>query len=479
MPRSLLNFQPLLTNYQPGKAGEIRNRAIKESFGYLAEGIKSLGEKGREREKEYHSIMDFDSNKINNNEARLYAVKNWSKLRGDWIQTMQENKDLLGYSNLTSEQKILLQSDMDSFEKDVVMIDGINKGIDQSKKYIEKEGYKKGEEFNDEKYNEYLKALKSGNVRDMAEFTSSINDSPTDNPFTKFIKKDPDLWVRSQVDVLRDTLKTIEGTDTITKDIGGKKITTTVKSTGYGTEEGARWALYNIMSNPDTAKSMEWNLKEIMTDEEKVQAELKYESRVPNPYTAWYALEKADVSPIIEKGTIESRKEQPITKKKAGVDKGISIKRTDIGTAKTGWKFGTTPVSIVVETPDGTVSGKVYEITEKKGKYFAKIQVPILSGEAKKKLYELIESGDDVGVDEFLDAKIARRYKTKEIPLENIYKELSVAFKRYPKGGINLEGFDNIQFDDKKEKTYKLDGVEYTKQELIDAGWSESDLKRL
>lgn len=426
---SLVDFQPLIDASKESarssqRAAEIRAGSIERGFAQAGQALDIMGQRGKQREKEFHSIFDYDLNKNASKEARGYLANKYRQIKRDGVSMFKENKNVLGYGKLSPEQRIEIDDQMDSFKREAELLNVINQQIGNAEQLGSQRPH--AIKVDREKIGRYLELLKPNqegqyDTEGLAEFLAETNRSPTGQAFTTFGEFDADFHLDQSRSMIRKELKPETSTEEIVIDRGGKRKSVTYETTSYGTDEERRNKYYGMLSSSKDQDMYEYNIGKMLTDDERESAIAEYGNKVTNPMSAYYAFDKADMTTGFE----ETRR---LTKKKTAPapvgTKGTGTPETVIEKENGTWKLGTTPVGIKTEVNGEPISGNVYEVYEDdSGDKFAKISYKNQYGESVKF----------------------------EKPLEDVYDELDRAFKRYSKGGLQLEGWEDIVFEDKPE----------------------------
>lgn len=507
---SLVDFNPLLQTYKPDAGAEEISRGAREAFGYAAEAIEKTGERGRQREKEFKSVFDVDVSKIADMESKRYAINKYNQLKNEYIKRFQSKKDWLGYGKLPPEQQIELRGDLDSLKSEIETMKVADKALIGAN---EKYGVGQGGvfEFDREFADEYSNAKISGNPDDLARVLQKFGRSETGQPFVRFQDENPDNVIVGTYDAVKDKLPEIKETEIRQYESGGNVVTKTDIVTKFGDERLAKDYTYNIIAGKKDGKAeqTEWNLRRVLSDEEKLFASDKYGGKVQYPLLKYYVEEKATITP--------SYATETDTKKATKLISGTARKESKvIEPTERGWKYGANRVlydgELEIDGEMQTVVGaRNVGIIKKDDGLYAEFIVPrdpeeefLKSEDLKEKEIQKRIDAETGGlrrrarkekvsqIKKETEAKYGidfhdeSKKKTVLVPLESVYDELISNFRNKNiviKGleeayGESLKG-NAPEAEQKSEGFYNLNGSEYTKQELLDAGWTEEDLKKL
>ncbi len=442
---SLVNFQPLIDASKEKaradqRASENRARAIERGFGQATQALEIMGERGRQREKQFQSIFDYDLNKNAAKEARNMLANKYGQIKQDGVRMFEENKNFLGYGKLSPEQRIQLDDELDSFKREAELHNVISSQIGNGEKLAASRP--SAIKVNREKIGEYLQLLKPDaegqyDTDGLAKFIAEVDQSPTGQPFTDYKDFDMDFYVqKGGKDAIKAELKPTISTENITVNRNGKKYTEKYETKQYGSLEERQNTLFGMLSSSKDQDLYEYNIGKMLNDNERDQAIADFVGKVANPMTAYYAYNKADLTSGYEERRLKGKVTAPITKKgRSGSGDGPEFIEKDNGT----WKLGTTPIRIKTDIDGEPLSGVIQEIREdENGDTFAKI------------VYK-----PEYGDTQFI-----------EKPLEGLYDEIDRALKRYPKGGLELEGWEDIKFKEKEPEVEIKQVPEFSKKRI-------------
>lgn len=459
---SLVDFTPLIeAQKEVGRmeraSADRRAALIQQGLQTAAYGIEKAGELGRAREREFQSMFDYDLNKVANKEARGYLVSRYSQIKRDGLKAFKSNKNILGYGKLTPEQRIELEDQLDSFAREAHLLNVVNEQIGNAEKL--KSERPTAIKVDNEAIGTYLELLKPDqngqyNVDGMAKFLSETRKSPTGQAFTTYANWDAEEHLKQSVMPLQKEIGPQVSLDTVIKDKGDKRYTTVYETTKYGTEEQRKTNYFQMLNNSKNADQYNYKIGESLTYEERTEAMAEFGGKELNPYSAYFAYHKADLNTGFEdQKRVKSTRVSPLadTGDGEGGGKGfIKIPKTEIG-----YEFGTTPVPIT-KPINGTTYKNASVVSVKQGdngEYFAEVVVPRGQNESfVDMIAKREEQGGDISNTEatnfLMEMLNDNKVKTIEVPLEDIYNELDVGFK---KKKIFLPGYKDITFEPKED----------------------------
>jgi len=458
MAGSLLDFKPLLDTYDPNAGQEDIRQGMREAAHYASKGIEAVGERGRQREKEFQSVFDMDVSKVTDMESKNYLISEYGKLKNDYVNKFEQNKNILGYGKLSPREKIELRGDMDSLKASAETLKLLDKSLVEAS---DPKNKKWGYEVDHEKAKAYSEAKQTGDTVKMASLLESVGKSETGIPFVKYSGINPDQYIVEQVDSIRKAIDTSKDIVKRQTESGGKVYDTSTTITKFGTPEDARTTTYNVLSKGDVGPVLESNLQkgDSLTQEEKIAALDEYAGETQFPLLKYYTENKADVSPIVEEKIETAKSVRPDRSDKTGK----TIRKIEL--TDTGAEFGTTPVSITktVKNTEGKETiikgGQVVSIKKKDGKWSAQVIVPTAFEEEHAAFMDSISSinksfedgsiseqeRDSLNLKAFNEFKSKGKWKQEDIPLKDIKKELKTGFDVKK---LNVEGFNDITDDE-------------------------------
>lgn len=319
---SLVDFSPLLEaqrekNRMEQASQQTRSALVQQGLQTVALGIEQAGEIGRGREREFQSMFDYDLNKIANKEARGYLVSRYNQIKRDGLRTFKENKNFLGYGKLSPEQRIEIEDQLDSFAREAHLLNVVNEQIGNAEKLkADRPTAIKVDNEAIGKYLELLKPNESGkyDIEGMAKFLSETRKSPTGQAFTNYADWDAEENLRQSVMPIQKEVGPTKQDDTIITDKNGKRYSTTYETTSYGTEPQRRTLYFQMLNNSKNADQYNYQIGTNLTEEERTEAIAKYGGKELNPYSAYWAYDKADLNKGFEpRKLIKSTKQMPKT----------------------------------------------------------------------------------------------------------------------------------------------------------------------
>lgn len=470
MARPLLDLRALRTPMSSTESGWARG--LSQAASGITAGLQQRAAKKEKAQQEFISAMDQDINAVSNDLFKTYAVQQYDKIRGDWTTTFKEQKGWL-----TPEQKIQMQSDLRKYQGEVEYLNSMSKYNDAA---IQAQQKQPGLEYRSGDWMNFIKAVNSGDTEKAREAGSLFLQSDSGVPGTTLLPANPnDALVAVAPDIIKNFKK---------EELGAQQEMRTDK-------DGTRWQRTNVKyknADPDMFRSMlggsianskygnryEKALKQMLTPEQQKQAILTYTG--DNPLVRYWAENILDDRVVNEFagektdfGTWSKVSGTGPTANGSGGAGWTTVKETDIG-----WDFGTTPISITK-----TIGGESYKNAavvgverDKEGNYSAKLIVPKGRNEYLEVLNRAREreaaGGEGLTNEEVAyimsESQNPDKYKNVTIPLEDIYDELKVGFK---KKKVNLEGYENIVFPEPMQVTEEEAVTDTKAQEKVKIEW--------
>ena len=397
--------------------------ALSQAFKGISAGLDKRFDIKREEQQKFISALEFDINDVSNDLFKGYAVDQYRKLHDNWFNIYNEQKGWL-----TPEQKIRLQSDMNKYHSEVEYLNGISKYNGEAQSAAQKEP---GIEYNSQKWLDFVKAVESGDVDNIREKGSMFLESDAGVPGTTLVPMNPyDAFLAEAPELMKTFEKKETGAGMEQKTENGVRIETPYTTYKRGDDESFRKGMGSRLANHKYAKNFDKFLSKNMTPEQQKESLFTVGNKVGDASRYWSnnMLEQKYVDDFTqEKKDYGTSRRIPVKKETGGTGtKTITpIAKTDIG-----WNFSSTPVDLIVDVDGQLRRSKARQI--------------------------LLDENGNYNIEVYY--KQNNRDKSTLVPLEEYYDAMKAGFKRYPRGALQLEGFEGLEF---KERPAPIEPEDY------------------
>lgn len=411
----------------------------------IATGLEKRWEVKKEEENKFISAMDFDINSVSNDLFKGYVVGEYEKFRDNWVELFKEQKGFL-----TPEQKIMIQSDMNALQKSAEYLNSLSTMNDAAMMAAQKDPRVT---YKAEDWEKLLKLMSSDKIDPGAvrEAGSLFMQSDANIPGTVLTPMNPDdAFVELAANIRKKLPKEEVGFGVEQLKKGGIRYEVPYTEFSYGSPENLVNVTTGELKKSGFVNNVDKSLMGSLTDEQKKEAILE-NGNVPGAFSKYYyqnLLPEGVKQEFIgaQRDYSPARRIPDETADGTGGKGWTTVKETDIG-----WEFGTTPIPITKP-----IEGETYKnasvVSVKKdpmGNHTALLVVPKGKNESIQEVIETQRQAKGRPLTEqeaqrIQDAMINDdRYKTVEVPLEGIYKELKSGFE---KKKVNLEGYGDVSF---------------------------------